>query len=407
MELWKGKLMLKSYFTLFVTPLLVVPSTSAQQPASIDLGGFELTPLVTYSLTHDDNVIRSNSDEEIDSWINTLSPEFILLNNYGGNLVQFGYKLETAKYISSKTDNYTDHFLTAAFDYELNSRHRFSTNAMWEDGHDNRGTMYSIANGDLLNEPDKYKNIEIFSRYSYGAQESKAGLDISAGYIDIDYDLNTDLYRIRDRYLALMGAVFSYDIAPSTELSLDLSRQVVEYDFVIDGQASLDSTVNLLLLGVEWESTAQTSGYAKVGYRRKEFADPLRTTFSDVDWRLGVTWEPIERTELELTTLSNTRETNGEGSFIQQRIYRADWEHRWLDRVVSTVRLNYLNNQYIGIEGGTLRDDDTIQFEAGLSYHFRRWVEFNLSFIKNKRDSSQERIEFDQNQLIFSTTISL
>ena len=110
--------MRKTYLALVIPALLTSANSLAQEPASIELGGFDLVPSLKYKLAHDNNITRSDTDE-ISSWISTISPEAVLLNNFGANRVQVGYRLERANYFSSQRDNYTDHFLNAQLDYEF------------------------------------------------------------------------------------------------------------------------------------------------------------------------------------------------------------------------------------------------------------------------------------------------
>ena len=68
---------------------------------------------------------------------------------------------------------------------------------------------------------------------------------------------------------------------PATDLTFDVIYNDIEYDFAIDPTAPLDSEETRLLVGVEWESTAQTTGYAKIGNRKKISKGRARTS---ADW---------------------------------------------------------------------------------------------------------------------------
>ncbi|MFD3316123.1 outer membrane beta-barrel protein [Alteromonas macleodii] len=398
--------MRKTYLALMLPTMLAATNAVAQEAASVELGSFDLVPSLQYKFGHDDNVTRSSSNE-INSWFHTISPEAILLNNYGANQVQIGYRLESKDYFSSQIDNYTDHFLNARIDHEFNSRNRLQAEANWEDGHDDRGTRFSIGNGSTLDEPDQYKSSGLEAIYSYGALTSQFGLDFIFDYQTLDYDIESDVYRARDRDTTTFGGTLRYEVAPLTEVTLDYTHKNVDYDFALNPENPLDSTEDLLLLGVNWESTAQTSGYAKLGYRAKDFDAPGRDTFNGVDWQVGVVWQPVSYTKLDLTTFSNTNETNGEGNFIKSRTYRATWSHDWLERLTTRLTTSFDQDRYEGEEGVTTRSDDTIRIGAGLSYQFRRWMQLNLDYVKDTRSSNRDIIDYDRDLISFTVKVTL
>lgn len=375
--------------------LLFHTSLVAQEEAgSIDLGGFELFPSLTVTHASDGNVTRSATGE-IDSWKRIVSPEAVLLNDFNGNLFQLGYRLERGDYFSSAQDNYTDHFVSGLVDYEMNSRHRAKITAEYEDGHDDRGTAFSIGTGNVLETPDEYKALDGELVYSYGALTADARLDFILGYRDLDYDRTEEIYLARDRDFVTVGGIFYYQVAPATDMVIDVSQTEVTYDYVIDGDETRDSTNSSILVGLEWETTAATSGFAKIGYQEKEFDSALREKFSGFDWELGVTWQPVDRSTIEFSTSSDSDETNGEGNFIQRRSYGAQWRHQWLDRVSTSASFAFVDDTYEGSVNA--REDDITLLRASVEYEFRRWLTFELAYQYDERESNQEIIDYDRN----------
>jgi hypothetical protein len=393
------KLALASSALLFHTTLV-----AQEEAGSIDLGGFELFPSLTVTHALDDNVTRTATGE-IDSWKRIVSPELVLLNDFGGNTLQFGYRLERGDYFSSSQDDYTDHFISALYDYEINSRHRAKVTGEYEDGHDDRGTSFSIGTGNALETPDQYKSLNGELVYSYGALTADARLDFILGYRDLDYDRSEEVYLARDRDFVTLGGIFYYQVAPATDLVVDVSQTEVTYDYLIEGAETLDSTNSSILVGVQWESTAATSGFAKIGYQQKDFDSALREEFSGFDWELGVTWQPIDRSTIEFSTRSDTNETNGEGNFIQRRSYGAVWKHEWLDRVSSRASFAFIDDIYEGSVNN--REDDITQLSLAVDYQFRRWLKFELAYQYDERESTVETIDYDRNLISIGVNITL
>ena len=395
--------MQKLHVAAAVCSILLGGQALAQEAGSIDIGGFDLYPSLGFGFGHDSNVIRSD-DNEIESWKSTIVPELVLVNNYGLNVVQFGYKMTRGDYFSSKEDDFTDHLLYADALLDFDVRNRLSISAQYDDGHDDRGTSFSIGRGDELATPDTFKNSSIDATYSYGALSSKGRIDINAGYSVTDYDLNTEAYRTRDLDTVNFGGTFYYQIMPATDLTFDASYKDINYDYDLDPASPLDSEETRFLVGVQWDTTAQTTGYVKLGHREKAFKAAAREDFSGFDWMVGVTWTPLTYSTVDISAYTDTNETNGEGDFIETNTFEATWEHQWLERVSTTVRASYSVDDYTG---NSDRQDDLMAFGMSLNYQLERYVLVQLGFDYDERDSNRNQIDYDRNVVSLSVMFTL
>ncbi|QHJ11423.1 hypothetical protein FX988_01652 [Paraglaciecola mesophila] len=380
----------------------VCTSSFAQEEVGIDLGAFELVPTLTTTVGFNDNVTRSN-DEGIDSWFSTIVPRFTLVNNFGLNSLRLGYQLSRGDYFSSSADDYTDHLLFASLDYELNSRHRVNTSINFEDGHDDRGESFSIGRGSELDSPDEFKESEVDFTYSYGALSAQARLDLNLNFRDKDYKLGTEEYLVRDRTKTTVGGTFYYNIGAATDLLFETTITDVEYAFAISEATSFDSIETAYLVGAQWQSTASTSGYAKIGYQDKDFDAAGRENFSGVKWQAGVVWEPLERATFILDTKNQARETNGDGNFIRNKDVSVLWRHEWLQRLRTEAGIGFGTSDY----EGSGRSDDIKDLRFAVVYEFRRWLTFNLGYTYSERDSNRDVIDYDQNIYRLTAKITL
>ncbi|NVK57490.1 MAG: outer membrane beta-barrel protein [Alteromonadaceae bacterium] len=396
--------MQKLYLAAAVSGVLIGSNANAQDAAGIDLGGFQLFPTLAVDMTHDSNVTRAD-ENEIDSWKRTIVPQLTLINNYGANQIQFGYKMTRADYLSSSADDFTDHLLSASAALELNSRNRLNVYAQYDDGHDDRGTSFTMGNGRSIDSVDTYKNASANAVYSYGAMTAKGRFDFSAGYSTVDYDIDTEAYRSRDLDRVDLGSTFYYRVMPATDLTFDVTYADVTYDFALDPTQPLDSTETRALIGMQWESTAQTTGYAKIGYRNKDFEAAGREEFNGVDWRVGVTWEPLTYSTVDFSAYTNTNETNGEGDFIETNTFLASWDHQWLERTSTTVNASYSTDTYTG--AGSSREDKNTTVGMFVNYQMQRWLLIQTGYTFDQRDSNRDNIDFDRNLFSVSATVSL
>ena len=388
--------------------ICATPTLYAQEAGRIQAGQFDLIPSFASSMAYVDNVAHARGeDPEIFSWRATFSPELIAVTQVDGNPFQVGYRLERGVFFSSSADDYTDHFVEASGEYELNSRHRLNAIAQFEDGHEERGTGFSLGLGTAIETPDRYISTSVGGEYSYGAVTSDGMLTFKVNRETLDYDRSEQAYLIRDRVKNLVGAEFGYRIGPATTALLDVSQTFVRYDNQI-GIVTRDSDETRILLGLRWESTAATTGFAKVGYKEKDFDAAARSTFYGTDWEVGIDWQPLSYSSFRFSTSADTRETNGEGNFIRHRGYDVAWNHDWLDRLSSSVRVSRATDEYI-LTGEEIenRDDEFMNYMASLNYQARRYLSFSLFYQLADRDSNRELIGYDRNVVGISAEVTL
>jgi hypothetical protein len=374
---------------------------------ALELGGFDLFPIFNVDHYYDSNVLRS-PDNDIDSWVRVLSPELILVNEYDGNRFQLGYRFADGHYYGSAIDNYSDHFISAQFDLYANERHRFEISSAYELGHDARGTVFSIGSGNQLSTPDEYAQTQVDGIYFFGAEEAMGRLELNINHTSLDYDINTPAYLIRDRNFLSAGGTFYYRVAPATDALIELRTTQINYDFAQDITNPLDSRANSALIGVRWNSTRNTTGFAKIGMQQKNFDSSLRPDFSGAEWNVGVDWTPMDRTFLRLSTARDTFETNGEGNFIDNRSIALTWRHSWLERLRSELMLQYGTNTYEGnTDGFITRTDDVSGLSGSLDYDFRRWLTLQLGYQFEQRQSNRLAIDYDRHLLNLNIRVTL
>ena len=371
-------------------------SAAAQKEATVQLGKFDIKPVLTTDVIHIDNVTyASEKDDEQASWLTVISPQINGYTTVSGHELSLGYRLERGDYHSSQADNYTDHFANLKGSYTINDRHRLAGKLTHEAGHDERGRRYSNGFGNALTTVDTYKNNAISSTYSYGAASSFAKVDLLAAFETLDYDNDSEMYLIRDRSATKVGATFTYRLFDGTNLVVDADRSDINYDNAPSPQRSLDSTEHRVLAGFAWNVNGATDSFAKLGYKEKAFDASGRDDFSGMAWEVGMRWLPLRYSQFTFTTKQDTRETNSEADYIRSRDYAATWEHHWLDRLSTTTTLAFMDDEYVG-EAENLRNDEATKVTVQADYSFRRWLTLGLYYSLSERDSNRAEIEYDR-----------
>ncbi|WP_181898348.1 outer membrane beta-barrel protein [Alteromonas aestuariivivens] len=382
----------------------VTQGVIAQDAGKIELGAFDLTPRVSADFSYIDNVIySSDSGDQIESWRTVFAPGLLMSTEIGANKLQLDYHLSRGTFFSSQADNYTDNFVTLLSEYEINSRHRLKGEYRFEDSHDDRGRRFSNGSGSELGSPDTFKSNRLIGVYSFGSSESAANVDVNLDYMNLDYDIDEGDYVYRDRVATELSAQLYYRLSTRSRFVIDLGRTDVNYDLARSTARSLDSVRTKMLAGFTWGSTPASTSYVKVGYETKEFDSPDREDFEGLDWEVGLRWHPLSYSTVEITTLSDTRETNGESDFIDSQEYGVRWDHAWLQRLSTYLDLRYVENVYVGdLEIEDDRRDKMSNLRMGVSYDFRRWLNLGVYYHLSSRSSNRESVEFDRN--IFGIT---
>ena len=122
---------------------------------------------------------------------------------------------------------------------------------------------------------------------------------------------------------------------------------------------------------------------------------------------MGIEWQPLSYSTFVFSTSADTLETNGEGNFIRGQNYSLSWEHEWLERLSSSIRVAKSDDEYISDGGLDNRDDDSMSYSATLNYSARRWLSFALFYQIQDRSSNRELIGYDRNVVGVSAEVSL
>ncbi|MCW8090407.1 outer membrane beta-barrel protein [Alteromonas sp. ASW11-130] len=399
--------MIKRTYGVIALTIAISPPVFTQEDGRIQLGNFDLIPELNSQLSYIDNVTyASDGEESISSWRSIVAPELNAITRFSTHELGLAYRIERGDYFDSDADNYTDHLIRLYGDFEFGSRHRFDAIATYEDGHDERGRRYSNGNARSLTEVDTWNNSGIDGVYSFGALSARGRLDLKAGYSSLDYDKGIGTYLFRDRDYTDIGAAFAYKIGGHARAVIEIGTTDISYDNAADPSNPLDSVEQSVMAGVTWRASATTKGFAKAGYKEKDFDSALREDFSGAEWEVGVKWSPLTYSHFELATSTDTRETTSDADFIETRDYRATWNHEWVERFSTKTAFVYFQDEYVGPPTAE-RTDDVTRVDLSADYQFRRWLLFGIFYQFSNRDSDREDVTFDRNVYGISARVTL
>lgn len=400
-----------------------------RQDQSIPVAGTLITPIFKFQQRYDSNVLSAKTDE-INSWLTIFQPSVKLtkeFGEFGKHNLELDWVFTHGAYHATPNDSYNDHELTGKLNYEINLRHRLMFQAGYIDAHEERGSRFSIGIGSQLIEPDRYDQIFGGVQYTFGAPSADMRLELELGYLDNNYrsvfeenvntNVLTDVNATRDRTTAKYGGTFYYKIGSSTDLTVEAWNSAINYDYTAIASEELSSIESQVLFGAQWEATALTTGFAKIGYKEKDFKLSTRDSFYAVEWEAEILWEPKTYSKVTFSTGRTTEETNGEGFFfddqfqgladvIEGTLNSIEWKHEWKDRLSSKITYAVYKDIYKG-STGTVRIDHNSGISAALYYDMNYWLSFSLDYTVNERESTREFLVYDRQLATLGVRIAL
>lgn len=377
----------------------------ALEPAPVEMGGFQMIPTLSVATGHDDNPFSAQDGEEESMMVSTIAPSVQFLAQQQDNIYSLDLGVTRGIFHDSTSDNYTDFNLSGAAQIVLNARNRFDLGAGVFSGHEDRGTGGTQGLGAFIEGPTEYDDTTLGGKYTFGAQSAKARLEFTADYLEKEFDRSGPLGAAvanRDREDAAIGARLLYAVSADTDVTVELRSTDADYTSETRPR-SLDNVDQEVFVGAEWDATGKTSGYAKIGYSRKDFDTVFREDNSTVNWAAGIVWEPRTYSVVTFTTSRDEEETTGTGNFIDTISHGVNWTHAWNEQVSTDVAYNLRQEEYVG----SAQDDDTDSFSAKVTYAYDRWLDIGLGFDYTDKSSTVSALDFDRNKIVLSFDLSL
>jgi len=385
--------------TKIVTPALIAVCLGASLPALAEFkpgslitkDGAEITPTLQTGLSTNNNFFSTPNDEK-SRLIWTIAPQIAAQIDNGPDSYTLDLGSSTSFHNKDTTDNFTQVNIGAGLHKEFTSQHRLDIDGTADWLYEARGTGLTEGLGNVTDELVKYRQENVKASYEYGALSSKAQVALKAGFYSKEYQNFREVSQFRDYDKSLIGITGYYNTHAATRAFVELTQEDYQYDVIDANGISRDSDDIKILLGIEWEATAVTSGSVKLGYQNKEFDSNLREDFSGLSWEAAVNWQPLSYSTVQLMTSRAAKDPLVEGDYIRESAYGITWNHGWSDYLSSQAGILYIDEQYTGNVG---RKDTTKSARLGLNYIANNFglVSTYIDFID--KNSTQDRIEFD------------
>jgi hypothetical protein len=379
---------------LFIALFMVsAPALANLKPGSyITKDGAEITPTLQTGLVSNNNFFSTPANEE-SRLIWTITPNIKVQIEDGPDSYKLDLGTSSSLHNKNTVDNFTQVNMGSAVHKEFTSKHRLDLTGDADWLYEPRGSGLTEGLGNAVNELVKYKQQNVTGRYEYGALSSKAQVALSAGFFSKKYENFRAVSQFRDYDKSLIGITGYYNTLAATRTFIEFKQEDYRYNVLQANGVSRDSDDVKVLIGMEWEATAVTSGSFKLGYQNKTFSSDLREDFSGLSWEAAVNWQPLSYSTLQLMTSRAAKDPLVQGDYIKESVYGISWNHSWSDYLSTLASLSYTDEQYTGDIG---RKDKTNNARLGLNYvasHFGM-VSAYVDFIN--KNSTQNALKFDR-----------
>ncbi|WP_166111510.1 outer membrane beta-barrel protein [Pseudoalteromonas sp. Z9A5] len=383
-----------------VTPLLFALCLGTSLPTLADFkagslitkDGAEITPTLQTGLSTNNNFFSTPENEE-SRLIWTVAPNVIAEIKDGPDSYKVNLGTSSSLHNKDTADNFTQVNIGAGVHKEFTSQHRLDFDGTADWLYEPRGSGLTEGLGNTINELVKYQQQDITGRYEYGALSSKAQIALTAGFFSKKYQNFREVSQFRDYDKSLVGITGYYNTQSSTRTFLEVKQENYRYGVLQANGISRDSDDVKVLIGMQWDATAVTSGSFKIGYQNKDFSSDQRQSFSGISWDAAVTWQPLSYSSVQLTTSRAAKDPLVQGDYIRESAYGVRWSHGWSDDLSSLASLNYIDEEYTGDIG---RKDKTKNARLGLNYTVNSFGMVSTYVDIMDKNSTQDRLEFDR-----------
>ncbi|OED48300.1 hypothetical protein ACH42_02425 [Endozoicomonas sp. (ex Bugula neritina AB1)] len=355
---------------------------AVEDPGHVQWGAVEVTPTAKAALGYDDNVFREGSGDLKDKGSTVYSLEAGAEFKAQKGLSTYALNVDAlSKNFTSEQDaNFVDFGLGANVHQEFNSRNRLDVDLAWGQYHDEGSTVGGSANM----EAPKYNRTKAGLNYGFGSTEAMGRIDVFGSYDKNDYNSGEG----NDRDTKEYGATAYYRFMPKTDVLLEIKQRNLDYGQI--NNAGYDITS--YLVGLNWEATAKTTGYAKFGRRYRDSQVPNVDTEGYNGWEVGVSYMPVDRSVIQLSTSRDyglESDNPSSADFTQGTTTTLDWKYDATAKITTDVFYTYTDEEVQNASGTAQKDRKINEFGASVNWKALRNATISMSYKNTDRDESK------------------
>jgi hypothetical protein len=362
------------------------------QPQAINVYGFDFTPTLQITESHDDNFRELEHDVE-STMVTRIAPSFEIKAEDRNSATRLLWQPTRYIYHEDSDASNTAQRLRADSVMEFNDRNRLKLEA--EARKYERTTSTAV---DGIN--DKIESQRVAGLYTYGAKSADNQIDFGANYARLRYDNADGINDDKERDTTGLTTTWYHRLGSKTRGLLEYDHYRFDY---LESNSPRSSKSNALLGGAEWDLTAKTTGKVRIGYEKKDFDESTSKDLDNPTWQIDLAYKP--RTYSTFTFLARQALAEGDdgSDAVKATFTQVGWRHGWTERITTVAQAGYGQYDY----EGESRQDKLQDYNLSVIYQMRRWLDIELGYRYRDNDSDAEDESFTRNLFQLSFNFSL
>ena len=398
---------------VIISFLMLASARVMAQEGRIHYGNLTVVPGATVKTLHDDNIFLGNgtnntTEVKESDWITHLMPALMLnyeLDERGS--LKLGYQGDFAYYGTLEDNDWKTHNGIFGLDYQAPGGLILGISEFYSNAED----PYSQDNEYKLGVPktERWSNdlktkvgydfgnrIRVFGYFNFYKQDYEEEADYTQ-----DYDDREGGVGLESKLLPKTWGFIRYHYGERDYFTHPPGLGLTDTN-------DADSDWHRINLGLTWDPGAKLRGELNFGYKWEDHDNPLdaggETYDSKDDWlaSTSVTYTATSTTTLTLDIMRAIRMTGGNskefyedtgiGLNLMQMIYA---------KFRLTAGARYRDHQY-NQPAAIKREDDNYDANIGLGYQIQEWLNADVGYSYQKKDSNEEANSYTDNQFMIS-----
>ena len=217
-------------------------------------------------------------------------------------------------------------------------------------------------------------------------------------YDDEEYD-----YLERDDMFVDLYGYFNW--SEKTSFFLNYKYGLIGFD----SYTEYDNKQNLLYGGLKWDSTEKLAITAKFGFQDKRFTndDSTFTDYFGLALETQVEYRYSEKTRLQFSLYKKNEETDSLQA-QDKHVWGAtfNYDQDYTDKLHGSFRVRYEYTDYTELVE-QVRDEWRVILEPKLRFAFRDWINAELGYQFDKRDSTDDYYDYYSNTIFVNLNLEL
>jgi polysaccharide biosynthesis protein VpsM len=375
--------------------VVMAPAIAADGMRMRDLGeGLEVGASLALAHVYSDNFYYQPANPRSVEGL-VINPALALQQKFGRGSIRLDVEGHSAEFdLLEKESDYDNLLIASRFHYDGGVRSDFTFGVRSRRGHDPFGVDRTAGQAFLGLELDKWTLNTVNGRYRYGAPTATLNVEFEAEHSTKDYTSNEPQTDPLDYQRTEFTQTLFFNYSPKTAVVLELGETFVNFDIEPAPNTSRDRDAVELRArtGLRWKATAKTQGDLRLGAVRRRLDDDRFDAITGVSWRADVTWEPLKRTDLKLTSARSSQESFSEQfAVIDSRRTGLVLTQRLSPNLRMTLGGNVVESRFVGTD----RVDDFDSYGLTLIYAIRNSLSLYLEAQHLERDSTRDDLDFE------------